>query len=51
MTSLLFLLFLVTMVLALANREKLCFIVYGITIVACVLWFSHHVTEPLAIQL
>jgi Family of unknown function (DUF5993) len=51
MTSLLFLLFLITMLLALGNREKLCFTVYGITIIVCVLWFSHHVSEPLAIQL
>jgi hypothetical protein len=51
MTSLLFLLFFVTIVLALSNKEKLSFIVYGIAIVACVLWFSHHISDPLAIQL
>lgn len=51
MISLLFLLFLVTMILALSNKEKLSFIVYGIAIVACVLWFSHHISEPLSIQL
>jgi hypothetical protein len=51
MISLLFLLFLVTMVLALSNKEKLSFVVYGIAIVICVLWFNHHATDALSIQL
>jgi|AP12_2_1047962.scaffolds.fasta_scaffold91846_2 Family of unknown function (DUF5993) len=51
MISLLFLLFLVTMILALSNREKSSFVVYGIAMVACLLWFNHHVSEALSIQL
>jgi hypothetical protein len=51
MTSLLFLLFLVTMILAMSDKEKMSFVVYGIAIVVSVVWFSHHISEPLAIQL
>jgi len=51
MTSLLFLLFRVTMILAMSDKEKMSFVVYGIAIVVSVVWFSHHISEPLAIQL
>lgn len=51
MMSLLFLLFLTTMVLALANKEKLSFIVFAIAIVASALWFNHHIGATLSIQL
>ena len=51
MISLLFALFLVCMILALSNKEKLCFTMYGIALVASVLWFLHHATTPLTIQL
>ena len=51
MMSLLFLLFLVTIILALSDKEKLSFIVYGVAMVACVLWFNHHIGATLSIQL
>lgn len=51
MMSLLFLLFLVTMVLALIGKEKLSFVGYGVAMVLSLYWFHHHATSTLAIQL
>ena len=51
MQSLLFLLFLVTLLLALFNRERPSLIVYGLAMVLSVVWFLHHATSPLQIQL
>jgi len=51
MIAALFLLFLVTMILAIANKEKLSFIAFGIAITVNTLWFLHHATSSLTIQL
>ena len=51
MQSLLFLLFLATMLLALFNRERPSLVIYGIAMVMSALWFLHHATSPLQIQL
>jgi hypothetical protein len=49
--SLLFLLFLVTILLALFNREKASFVAFGVAIVASTLWFLHHASSSLTLQL
>lgn len=51
MMSFLFLLFLVVMILALANREKLSFMTFGVAIILSTLWFLRHATSSLEIQL
>jgi len=51
MASLIFLLFLITMIFTLMNREKLSFITFGIAMALCVFWFHHHATSTLVIQL
>ncbi|USG61851.1 DUF5993 family protein [Sneathiella marina] len=51
MASLLFLMFFVTMALALMNKEKLSFIAFGLSIAASLFWFHHHATSTLNIQL
>ena len=51
MSSLLFLLFLVTMVLTLVDREKISLIAFGVAMVVSIFWFHHHASTPLAIQL
>ena len=51
MMSLLFILFLVPMILALMDKEKLSFIAYGLALAASLFWFHHHATSTLAIQL
>ncbi|MCG8544269.1 MAG: DUF5993 family protein [Alphaproteobacteria bacterium] len=51
MMSLLFLLFLVTLALALVYHERLAIYAFGIAMVVSILWFHHHASTPLAIQL
>lgn len=51
MMSLLFVLFLIVMILILTNSEKLSFIMFGIAIALSTVWFLHHATSPLNIQL
>ena len=51
MMSLLFSLFLVVMILALANKEKLSFMTFGVAIILSTFWFLHHATSSLEIQL
>lgn len=51
MMSLLFLLFLISICLALTNREKASVAVYGIAMAMSLYWFFHHASSPLAIML
>ena len=51
MMSLLFVLFLISIVLSLMNQEKACFIAYGVAMIVSIFWFHHHATSTLAIQL
>lgn len=51
MASLLFLMFFVTMALALMNKEKLSFLAFGFSIAASLFWFHYHATSTLNIQL
>jgi Family of unknown function (DUF5993) len=51
MASLLFLMFLITMALALINREKLSFLAFALSIATSLFWFHYHATSTLAIQL
>lgn len=51
MMALLFALFLVVMILTLANREKASLVLFGTAIVLSTLWFLHHASSTLTIQL
>lgn len=51
MMALLFVLFLIVLILTLANREKLSFLVFGVAIALSVVWFLHHASSTLSIQL
>jgi hypothetical protein len=51
MMTLLFVLFLIVMILVWKNQEKLSFIVFGVAIVLSSLWFLHHASSRLTIQL
>ena len=51
MMSLLFALFLVSILLALTNREKASFIAFGVAMAASLYWFHYHASTPLAIML
>ena len=47
MMSGLFLLFVITMVLALYGKRQISIALFFLTLILCVLLFWHHVTEPL----
>ena len=51
MMSLLFVLFLGAMILALSDREKLSFVAFAVAMALSVVWFLHHATSTLNIQL
>ena len=51
MMTFLFVLFLIVMILVLKNQEKWSFIVFGVAIVLSSLWFLHHASSTLTIQL
>lgn len=51
MMSLLFLLFLIAIVLALADKERPSLAAYVVAMVASLFWFYHHVGATLHIQL
>jgi hypothetical protein len=51
MMSLLFALFLLVMIFTLANKEKLSFMAFGAAMALSTLWFLHHASSTLAIQL
>ena len=51
MTSLLFLLFLITIVLALSNKERLSFFGFGLAMLGSLLWFFHHASSKIDIPL
>lgn len=51
MMALLFVIFLVVMILTLNNREKPALVTFGVGIVLSTLWFLHHASSHLTIQL
>lgn len=51
MMSFLFLLFLIAMILALENREKLSIVLFGAATVLSTVWFLHHASSTLSINL
>lgn len=51
MMSLLFVLFLVAMILTLADKERPSFIVYGLAMALSIFWLLHHAKSTLNIQL
>ena len=51
MMSLLFVVFLLTMVLTLLDKERLSFIAFGVAMVLSTAWFLHHATSSLTLQL
>jgi len=51
MMSLLFVAFLVTMMLTLCNKERLSFIAFGVAMALSTVWFLHHASSTLTLQL
>jgi hypothetical protein len=51
MMSLLFVLFLLAMIVALRNKERLSFIAFGVAMALSTVWFLHHASSTLTIQL
>ena len=51
MMSLLFALFLIVMVLTLSNKERLSFVAFGTALALSTVWFVHHASSTLTIQL
>ncbi|MEQ9617870.1 MAG: DUF5993 family protein [Deltaproteobacteria bacterium] len=51
MMAALFLLFVVTMLLAWYGKRRASIYLFFITLVLCALWFRHHITEHLNINL
>lgn len=51
MMSLLFLLYLIVMVLVLWNKEKPSLVLFGVAMALSVVWFLHHASSTLSIQL
>ena len=49
MTALLFLVMGVAMLAATAGRRDIAIGVFGIAIIASILWLRHHMTDPLAL--
>jgi hypothetical protein len=51
MMAALFLLYVITMVLAWYGKGRESIYLFMITLILCVLWFRHHITDPLNINL
>jgi len=51
MMAALFLLFVITMVLAWYGKKQVSIYLFVITVLLCALWFWHHMNDPLNINL
>ncbi|WP_250885628.1 DUF5993 family protein [Shewanella jiangmenensis] len=49
--SLIFLLFLITCLLIIKNKRKPAYVMFAVSCVATLYWFSFHATDPLPILL
>jgi len=47
----LFLLFLITMVIAWYGKKRASIAVFFVTLLLCALWFVHHISDPININL